>query len=141
MPIPWVDTIRDTGYVVRAALQSPPGKTILGSGDSLSWSDWFKVWCEVHKVPFGGYDEIPIETYVNSFPMPELAGEFAEMFAYFDEFGYTGGDGDVVNAKDVSPIDDAFSDTADQESQLGVPCPLTTWEEHVKLEPVWADAL
>ncbi|KAL9068852.1 MAG: hypothetical protein Q9161_005939 [Pseudevernia consocians] len=123
-PIPLVDTVKDTGYIVRAALQSPPGKTILGSGDALSWSGLLKVWCEANKVPFGGYDEIPFDAYVDNMPVPDLGLEFAEMFAFMDEFGYTGGEEGVVHVQD-----------------LGVPCPLTTWEEHVKAEHAWADAL
>lgn len=93
--------MKDTGYVVRAALQSPPGKTILGVGSMLSWSDLVKVWCEVNKVPFGGYEEIPIETYEKFMPIPDLGTEMGEMFLFFDEFGYTGGEEGVESAKDV----------------------------------------
>lgn len=123
-PIPLIDTERDSGYVVRAALQSPPGKNILGVGSMLSWTDHFKVWCEVNKVPFGGYDEIPIETYEKYVPVPGLGKELGEMFLFMDEFGYTGGEEGVVHAQD-----------------LGVPCPMTTWDEYIKSEDVWADAL
>ena len=100
-PLPHIDTVRDTGSVVRAALQSAPGKTILGAGSMLSWIDLGKSWCEVNKVPSGGYDETPIEVFEKYMPMPDLRREFGEMFLFFDEFGYTGGEEGVVNAKDV----------------------------------------
>ena len=31
--------------------------------------------------------------------------------------------------------------SADHRTQLGVPCPMTTWEEYIKSEGVWADVL
>lgn len=95
---------KDTGYVVRAALQSPPGKTILGFGSMLSWIDFYKVWCEVNKVPFSGYDEMPLPVSESYMPTPDLGAELAEMFLFFEESGYTGGEEGVVNAKDVSIV-------------------------------------
>ncbi|KAM0801609.1 hypothetical protein BDR22DRAFT_880370 [Usnea florida] len=100
-PHPLIDTVRDTGYVVRAALQSPPGKIVLGAGSMVTWNDYLKVWCEINKVPFGGYDELPLEAYEKHIPMPGLGRELGEMFLFMDEFGYTGGE-DVVLAQDVS---------------------------------------
>ena len=34
-------------------------------------------------------------------PIPDLGPEMGEMFLYFDEFGYTGGEAGVVLAQDV----------------------------------------
>lgn len=96
--------MKDTGYVVRAALQSPPGKNILGFGSMLSWSDYYKVWCEVNKVPFGGYDEVPVEIFEKYIPVPGLGKELGEMLLFMDEFGYTGGEEGVVHAQDVGSI-------------------------------------
>lgn len=70
----------------------------------LSWADFFKVWCEVNKVPFGGYDEIPVETYEKYVPVPGLGKELGEMFLFMDEFGYTGGEEGVVHAQDVGSL-------------------------------------
>lgn len=103
-PVPLIVSDKDTGYVVRAALQSPPGKTILGSGSMLSWIDFYKVWCEVKKVPFGGYDEMPLQVFESDMPTPHLGTELAEMFLFFEEFGYTGGEEGIVNASDVSIV-------------------------------------
>ncbi len=137
-----MDTERDTGYVIRATLQSPPGKTVLGAGSMLSWTDYLKVWCEVNKVPFGGYDEVPIQAFEKYMPVPDLGREMGEMFLFFDEFGYTGGEEGVVNAKDVSTRRGRSCEAALMiELQLGVPCPLTTWEEYIKAEGVWSDVL
>ena len=103
---------KDTGHVVRVALQTSPGKNILGTGSTLSWTDYLRVWCEVNNVPFGDYDEIPIETFEQNFPLPGLGKEYGEMFRFIDEFGYTGGDPSVVHAEDVCLLNW---------------CPLETW--------------
>ena len=106
----------------------------------ITWNDYLKVWCEIHKIPFGGYDELPLEAYEKYIPMPGLGRELGEMFMFMDEFGYTGGE-DVVLAQDVSLHYRELSSITNPRSQLGVPCPMTTWEEYIKLENVWADLL
>jgi hypothetical protein len=67
----------------------------------LSWTKYLKIWCEVNKVPFGAYDEVPLETFEKSIPVPGVGRELGEMMAFFDEFGYVGGE-TVVHAGDVS---------------------------------------
>jgi hypothetical protein len=118
--IPHFDTVADTGVVVRAALNLPPGKNILGAGDMLSWTDYLKVWCEVNNVPFGGYDAVPLQGFISFMP-PGLGQELGEMLAFMDEFGYDGGDPSVVQA-----------------SELGVP--LTSWADYVKKQD-WSSVL
>jgi hypothetical protein len=120
--IPHFDTVADCGYVTRAALNSPPGKNILGVGEMLSWTEYLKIWCDVNKVPFGGYDEVPLQGFISFMP-PGLGRELGEMLAFMDEFGYDGGDPSVVHAKD-----------------LGVDCPLTTWADYVKTQD-WSSIL
>ena len=102
--IPHFHTPKDTGYVVRAALQTSPGKNILAVGSMLSFADCLKVWCEVNKVPFGGYQEMPIEVFEKHIPVPGLGRELGEMFLFMDEFGYDGSDPSVVHAQDVSQV-------------------------------------
>ena len=54
-------------------------------------------------MPYGGYDEISIETFVKGSPVgPDVGLEFAEMFALMDDPGYDGGDPTVILPKDVS---------------------------------------
>ena len=62
------------------------------------------MWCEVSNVPFGGYDEISIETYEKDVLVPGLGKELGEMLLFMDEFGYTGGEEGVVHAQDVRSI-------------------------------------
>ena len=103
-PIPHFNTERDCGYVVRAALQTPPGKNILGVGSTLSWTEYLKIWCDINKVPFGGFDPIPLGVFEKVVPIPGLGKEMGEMLAFMDEFGYDGGDPAIVHPKDVSKL-------------------------------------
>ena len=75
---------------------------MLGAGEMISWSDMLKVWCEVNKVEFGGFDPLSVDQFARFIPVPGLGRELGEMFAFMDEFGYAGGDPDVVLPSEVS---------------------------------------
>lgn len=89
-PLPHLDVSSDLGKIVASIISSPPGKKILAAGDMISWSDQLKVWCEVNKVPFGGFDSVPIEVFDKFFPILGLGTELGEMMAFMEEFGYVG---------------------------------------------------
>ncbi|KAE8449108.1 hypothetical protein EG329_008491 [Mollisiaceae sp. DMI_Dod_QoI] len=114
-PLPHLDVEADLGRVVEAAIESPPGTKILAAGDMISWTDQLKVWCKVNKVPFGGFDSVPIQVFDKFFPIPGLGAEIGEMMAFMEEFGYVGRELDVVLP-----------------GELAVPPKLTTWEEYVR---------
>ncbi|RDL39342.1 NAD(P)-binding Rossmann-fold containing protein [Venustampulla echinocandica] len=113
---PMIDTSRDIGTLVSAAIEAAPGKKILGAGDNTSLEDQFKLWCKIHKLPYGGFDVMTVDQFDKILPIPGLGREIGEMMLFGDEFGWGGGE-DVVLPQD-----------------LGVPCPLTSWEEYIKLE-------
>lgn len=113
--LPHIDAGKDTGVLVKALLDCPPGTKVLGTGEMISWSDQLKVWCEHNKVEFGGFDPLSVDMFAGFIPVPGLGRELGEMFAFMDEFGYSGGEEDVLLP-----------------SELGVPCPVTSWEERVK---------
>ena len=100
-PIPQMYTQKDTGYFVRALIQSPPGLNVLAYGSMESWEEYLKVFCKVHNVKYGGYDELSLEDMDKMMP-GGLGMELGEMFAYVAEFGYDGGDPSIISAKDVS---------------------------------------
>ncbi|KAH8761894.1 hypothetical protein BGZ57DRAFT_943930 [Hyaloscypha finlandica] len=64
-PLPHIDVERDTGYLVRALLECPPGKTVLGAGDMISWSEMLRVWCEC-------FDQLSIDQFERFVPVPGL---------------------------------------------------------------------
>ncbi|KAF8857608.1 NAD(P)-binding protein [Acephala macrosclerotiorum] len=113
-PLPHLDVVKDLGKIVASILSSPPGKTVLAAGDMISWSDQLMAWCEVNKVPFGGFDSVPIEVFDSFFPTPGLGRELGEMMAFMEEFGYVG-DLDVVLP-----------------GKLENPPELTSWREYVE---------
>ncbi|CAG8981858.1 hypothetical protein HYALB_00009533 [Hymenoscyphus albidus] len=116
-----VDT-RDTGALVYAVLNCTPGKTILGAGCQVSWTDQFKKWCDMQNLIYGGFDEVTLEQFEKFAPIPGLMTEIGEMMLFEDEFGYTGGE-EIVLPKN-----------------LGVPFQMTSGEEYVKKED-WSRVL
>ncbi|KAL9102109.1 MAG: hypothetical protein Q9187_009164 [Circinaria calcarea] len=103
--IPLVDPRKDCGYFVRALVQSPPGKNLLGAGSFATWEEYLKLWCGIFGQKYGGYDQVPLETMEQTMEqvMPGgLGREIGEMFEYAAEFGYDGGDPSVIHPKDVS---------------------------------------
>lgn len=101
-PLPHFNVEKDMGTIVRAAIKSPPGKTILAVGSMLSWTDQLKVWSKTNRVPLGGFDKLSVEQFEMFLPIPGLGRELGEMMAFMDEFGYAGGVPNVVMPQDVS---------------------------------------
>ncbi|TVY15394.1 NmrA-like family domain-containing protein 1 [Lachnellula arida] len=120
---PQTNVPKDLGRIVHAALQVVPGKNILGASFSISWTEQFKSWCEMNGLKYGGLHEITLEQFEKFIPIPGLGREIGEMMLFERDFGYDGGDPSVVLPGD-----------------LGVDCPLTSWEEYVKSED-WSEVL
>jgi len=99
--MPMVVTRKDTGYFVRALVETAPGKKLLGVGSFISWRDYMKLWAKIQGVPEGRYREI---TVADMDKMAPGGGgrEIAEAHAYMEEFGYDGGDPTVIRPEDVS---------------------------------------
>lgn len=112
--IPLVDVREDCGYFVRALVQSPPGKNLLGAGSFATWEEYLKLWCDIFGQKYGGYDQLPLEALEQTMP-GGMGREIGEMFEYAAEFGYDGGDPSVIHPKD-----------------LDVPCPTTSLEDYFK---------
>ncbi|KAH0578965.1 hypothetical protein H2248_003145 [Termitomyces sp. 'cryptogamus'] len=123
-PLPMIDTGKDTGYLVRALIQVPAGKTLLGFGSMISWSDYMKLWGDILGLPGSRYEQIGLETAAKLVPEDrDLGYEIAEGFAFMGEFGFDGGDPTVLHAQD-----------------LGVDCPTTSMETYIRNED-WSSIL
>ncbi|KAG6853270.1 hypothetical protein C0991_005541 [Blastosporella zonata] len=120
-PLPMIDTRKDTGHLVRALLQVLPGKTLLGFGSLISWTEYMRLWGEILGFPGSRYEQINVETAAKIAGV--LGHEVAEGFAYMGEFGYDGGDPSVIHPKD-----------------LGVDCPTTSIESYIRNED-WSSIL
>ncbi|KAF4628767.1 hypothetical protein G7Y89_g9383 [Cudoniella acicularis] len=99
--MPQIDTVRDLGHIVHAAIQAPPGKKILGSGSSLSRDEQFKEFCKFHGLKYGGCDEVTMEQFEAFLKIPGFGREIGEMMLFWSEFGYAGKDESVVLPGDV----------------------------------------
>ncbi|KAF2015460.1 NAD(P)-binding protein [Aaosphaeria arxii CBS 175.79] len=117
---PMVDPRADTGVFVKALVEVAPGKNLVGAGNAITWNEWSQLWGKHHGVActYAKTDPKELETHYGSFGQ-----ELADMFAYMEEFGYDGGDPEVVYPWD-----------------LGVDVPVTTMEEHIRKED-WSPIL
>lgn len=110
--------------MARALVDLPAGKNVLVCGSFMTLNDFWKLWgehvgvkCVFEKIDRKFYDE----------NMGMLGTELADMFQYMEEFGYDGGDPDVLYPWDV-------------EKELGRPIKRMTMEEYVKSED-WSSVL
>ncbi|KAF4631244.1 hypothetical protein G7Y89_g6884 [Cudoniella acicularis] len=119
--IPFVVTQKDTGAFVKALVDLPPGKDLHGVSQFMTWPEWMELWGEILGVK-AGFRQVEVDEFFSGVPEP-LKRELADAYDYMEEFGYTGGDPDVI-APD----------------QLEVKIPLTSMEEYIRSED-WSSVL
>lgn len=138
--MPMIDTRRDTGYFVRALVQSPPGKNVLAYGSLISWKDYMTLWAQILEVPGGHYRQVPVELFDSRVP-GGLGREVGEGGAYQGEFGYDGGDPSIIHPKDVSGSLHLILDLgADEALQLGIDHLTRSMEDYIKSED-WSSVI
>lgn len=99
--LPWVVADRDTGVFVRALVEQAPGRTVLGYSRMATWSEFWTLWGEVQGVKVQ-FKEVGLDEYFG--PLPEPARlEFQDSLLFITEFGYTGGDPEVLDLADLDP--------------------------------------
>jgi len=96
---PWVDTRVDTGKFVRALVKAAPGKQLLGVSQMVSYDEYMRVWGEVLGVKARYMSVTPAE-YERLWPV-EVGKEVTESSLYNDEFGWDGGDPEVMRPGDL----------------------------------------
>ncbi|TVY83736.1 NmrA-like family domain-containing protein [Lachnellula suecica] len=119
--LPWVVTHKDTGAFVKALVDSPPGTNLLGTSEDMTMTDWTKLWGETLGEK-ASVKQVSYHEFFNGVPDP-MKLEFTQAFSNMEEFGYTGGDPDVLTVE-----------------QLGVQIPRTSMEEYIKNED-WSSVL
>jgi len=72
--MPMVVTRKDTGYFVRALVETAPGKKLLGVGSFISWRDYMKLWAKIQGVPEGRYREITVAIWIR-WPLVAVGGK------------------------------------------------------------------
>ncbi|KAG6875464.1 hypothetical protein C0993_009138 [Termitomyces sp. T159_Od127] len=140
-PYPMIDARKDTGHLVYALLQVPPGKTVMGFGSMISWDEYMKLWGNILGIPGCRFQEIDLDTAAKLVPgNMEVGYDIAEGIAFIGEFGFAGGDFTVLYPQDVSirrcrPKFDNLTQV-----KLGVDCPTTSMETYIQKED-WSSIL
>ncbi|TEY56927.1 hypothetical protein BOTCAL_0223g00060 [Botryotinia calthae] len=119
--VEFVVTQKDTGVFVKALIDMPPGKNLIGVSDRMTWKEWAKIWGDVLGFK-AGFKQVSEKTFWKGVPEP-LLRELQVAWDYADQFGHTGGDPDVVRPE-----------------ELAVKLPLTSMEEYIKSED-WSAVL
>ncbi|EHK39351.1 hypothetical protein TRIATDRAFT_48067 [Trichoderma atroviride IMI 206040] len=99
--MPFVVPGRDTGAFVKALLDVSPGKTLVGVSEMMTFPTWMEIWGRVLGVQ-AAYQEVPPDEFYKDFPEP-LGRELMDTNEYMIEFGYTGGDPEVIYPKELDP--------------------------------------
>jgi uncharacterized protein YbjT (DUF2867 family) len=99
LQVPFVVPDRDTGAFVKALLDVSPGKTLVGVSEMMTFPTWMEIWGRVLDVQ-AGYQEVAPSEFYKDFPEP-LGRELMDTNEYMIEFGYTGGDPEVIYPKEV----------------------------------------
>ena len=98
---PFVDTVNDTGKFVEAMEKLGPGKKVFGVSDLRTEEEFVRIWCDIVGVE-GGYQQIPIEKLQAMIRHKDLARELVESRGFNADFGWNGGEEDVLMPRDVS---------------------------------------
>lgn len=100
--MPFIVTERDTGAFVKALVDLPAGKDLLGVSEWMTFPEWVEVWGRVLGVKVG-FRQISKEKMFEGVPAP-MAQEIGDGFDYIEEFGFAGGDPDVLDPHQVRPM-------------------------------------
>jgi hypothetical protein len=100
---PYVDPPSDTGKFVEALEKLGGGKKLFGVSDMRTCAEFMRVWSETVGVK-GRFKEITREKFIAEVAKVNegLAREVADSRGFNTEFGWNGGEGDVLRPKDVS---------------------------------------
>lgn len=97
--MPHIVTHRDTGPFVKALVDLPPGKDLLAVSEWMTFPEWMETWGRVLGVE-ARYQQISSEEMFEGVPAA-LTEELKDGFDYIEEFGFTGGDPDVLGPEHV----------------------------------------
>ncbi|KAK3070999.1 hypothetical protein LTR53_009447 [Teratosphaeriaceae sp. CCFEE 6253] len=98
-PFPWIDVERDTGAFVSALIDAPGGTQVVGASQYITLNQYLKLLCD-HLGVAGTYKRTAFEDNVKDDPT-HFKLELAEVYAYVMEFGYDGGDPEVITPDEL----------------------------------------
>lgn len=137
--MPFIVAQRDTGAFVKALVDMPPGKDLMGVSEWMTFPEWAEAWGRVLGVKVR-YQQISKEEMFEGVPGP-IAQEIGDSFDYIEEFGFAGGDPDVLDPQQVRSMPPirilgGLANTV----QLDVKIPVTSMEEYIRSED-WSSIL
>lgn len=137
--MPFIVTERDTGAFVKALVDLPPGKDLLGVSEWMTFPEWVEVWGRVLGVKTR-FQQISKEEMFERVPAP-MAQEIGDSFDYIEEFGFAGGDPDVLDPHQVRLVQ-IFRTLGGLANflQLDLKIPVTSMEEYIRSED-WSSIL
>ncbi|KAF7893899.1 hypothetical protein EAF00_007413 [Botryotinia globosa] len=112
--VDFVVTQKDTGEFVKALIEMPPGKNLIGVSERMTWKEWTEIWGDALGVE-AGFRQVSAETFWKG--VPDAMRELQVAWEYVDEFGHTGGDPDVLRP-----------------DELKVKIPVTSMKKYIKSE-------
>lgn len=100
MKQPFVAAEEDTGPIVKAMIDDEPGKSVIGH---RGWTSVRELMETVTKVTGMKAEAIQLPEGQSKFEgAGELQVELDECMSFFNEFGYTGGDPEIIDPTQVS---------------------------------------
>lgn len=84
---------KDAGEYVKALIKLPIGANLVGAGSRISWDEWCNVWGRVNGVKCT-YERQGRQVIENA--AGPVGREIADMYQFFEKYGYCG-----VDEKDV----------------------------------------
>lgn len=104
LPLIW--TTKDTGTLVKGLINSKAGQTMIGYSQRLTPREFMQIWAKTLGVELlnGGFKPLTRQEFYDVMEPAFLKEHFADALAYFDEFGYDGGDPKIITPHDVSTL-------------------------------------
>lgn len=97
--VPIAEVESDTGRWVSALFEAPPGITLVGSSERLTWEQWLTLWGNRNGVKTR-YREASVEEYAAK--APGISDALAEEFRFVEEYGFAGGNSGAIYPEQVS---------------------------------------
>lgn len=98
MPIPMADLEADMGKWANALIEAPPGITLVGSTEQITWAEWLLLWAERNGVTARYRRTSPAEY---SGRVEGISDAVAEEFQFVEQYGFVGGDPQAVYPDEV----------------------------------------
>ena len=100
--MPWIDVEKDVGAFVKALIDAPAPTQVLAISEWMTCKEWLKIWSASTGVK-SRFEEAQAGDHPSDDPTG-LKLEFLQTSQFLVDFGFTGGDPDVLMPEDVSSM-------------------------------------